>query len=212
MGLANVASVHPSHYPFVRNGPACACADSRLAHVGNNKYGMPAADVGCSECELCDHYTPLEAVDRAAEELQRDELLAEQHRRTEIHRRITFVLLFPIMAMIPVAIWAPGFVPWLMAGVLSAGLANMATASIASWRVGDLDRDEAAMQTGMGVGIVGFFLALFLGATTFAYVLLGIALAFAFGFGFVTQRWLKRSMRSMSMLVADLKREQGDQP
>jgi hypothetical protein len=202
--------VHPSHYPFVRNGPACSCTHSRLAHVGKNKYDMPAADVGCSECELCERYTPLEAIDYPAEELQRDELLTEQRRRTEIHRRITFVLLFPIMAMIPVAVWAPGLLTWLITVVVTIGLINMGTAAVASSRVGDLDPAEAAMQIGMGVGVLGFFLALFIGATTFAYVLLGLVVASTFGFGFVTQRWLKRSMRSMNALMADLRKEQDD--
>jgi hypothetical protein len=210
MGLASLSGVHPSHYPFVRNGPPCSCTDSRLAHVGENKYGMPAADVACSECELCERYTPLEAIDHAAEELQRDEILTEQRRRTEIHRRITFVLLFPIVAMIPAAVWMPRLVPWLLAVILTVGLANMATAGIASWRVGDLDRDEAATQIGMSVGVIGFFFALLIGATTLAYALLGIALAFTFGFGIVTQRWLKRSMRSANLLMADLKKEQDD--
>jgi hypothetical protein len=204
--------VHPSRYTFIVNGPDCSCTHSRLAHVGENKYGLPAADVGCSECGLCEHFTPLEAIDRVAEDAQRDELLANQARRSKIHRRVASLLLAPLVLMVPAAIWAPGLAPWLAATTIIASLANAGISSLSSWRAGDLDNSEAVLQLGMGVGIVGFFAALLVGATTLAYVLLTITLAFTFGLGFVTQRWLKRSVRSMNLLMVDLKKEQGDQP
>jgi ferredoxin len=210
MGLASLPGVHPSHYPFVRNGPPCSCTHSRLAHVGKNKYDLPAADVGCSECGLCERYTPLEAIDHAAEELQRDEILAEQARRTVIHRRITLLLLIPLGLMIPVAVWAPSKTSWVIGFTVIAGLVNMGVSAHASWRVGDLDRSELVMQLGMGWGIIAFFLTLFAGMTVLAYCVLGIVLAFTFGFGFITQRWLKRSMRSMNLLMADLKKERDE--
>lgn len=212
MGLANVADMHPSHYPFIVNGPDCSCVHRRLAHVGTNRYGMPAADQGCSECQLCERYTPLEAIDRAAEELQREEILANRARRSERHRKITAGQLVALLLAIPLVIINPDAFTWLLYAVIALGVANMETMALASWRVGDLETSELVMQLGMGVGVLGFFLAMFAGAPLIAYGLLGMVLLCGFCVGWVNQRWLKRSMRSMDALVTDLKKQQDDQP
>lgn len=210
MVLAILAGVHPSHYPYVRNGPACACTHRRASHVGTNKYGLPAEDLGCSECELCERYTPLEAVDHDAEAREHSKIIADQARRNKIHRRITSFQLLALILTIPLAVFSPGLFSWLIVIVVMVGLVNMDTAAYGEWRRGDITRLEALLQVGMSVGLLAFVVALTAGSSA-AFWLIGLVLLLGCGFARLTQRRMARSMRSLNAIMADLK-NQGYQP
>lgn len=208
MGLASLAGVHPSHYPYVRNGPACACTHRRVSHVRTDKYGLPKADLGCSECGLCERYTPLEAINRLDEERQRDQILADQARRNEIHRRLTFFQLLAMIVSVPLAFVNPELFWRLLLLIVVAGGVNISVTTYGNWRRGDMEPVEAVIHAGMSLGILWLALALALGASTVAFWLIGVVLIFGFAFGLQAHQQIRRAKRSLDAIMTDLKKHQ----
>jgi ferredoxin len=176
--------VHPRLYPFVLNGPLCACGHRRVSHVGTHpRYAVPAFDLGCSECELCESYTPVEAIDHDAEALQRDQIREAEAGRTRIHRRVTSVTLAGVVFMVPMVAWKPELFPGMIVPIAGLGVANMSVAALDRWRRGDLERVDALIEAGMSVSVLAFVFALVASAApTLTVALLGVLLAFGFAF------------------------------
>jgi ferredoxin len=204
--------VHPSHYPFVLNGPLCACGHRRLSHVGTHpRYAVPAFDLGCSGCELCESYTPMEAIDHEAESLQRDQIREAEAGRTKIHRRVTSITLAGVVFMVPMVAWKPELFPGMIVPIVGLGVGNMSVAAIDRWRRGDLERVDALIEAGLSVSVIAFVIALVLSATPMlTLAVLVVVLAFGFAFALRAGSDAKRSKGTFDAMLTDLHDRLGD--
>jgi hypothetical protein len=204
--------VHPRLYPFVLKGPLCVCGHRRVLHVGvHPRYRVLTYDLGCSECELCERYSALEAIDQEAESRRRDEILRQETHQTAIHRRITSVVLAATVFMVPMVAWKPTLFLSMIIPIVFASVANTGVAALAQWRRGDLNGFEVVVQGGLSVGIIALVIALvgdFPAPITTAS--LAIVVAFVFAFALCVQRAVKRAKHTFDAMFADLHGRLGD--
>lgn len=208
MHLASLAGVHPRLYPFVQSGPACSCTHARVTHVGTNVYGIAQPDLGCTVCELCEGYTPLEAIDDEAENREYAELTAAQARRRELHRRVMMVLFLVALVTVPIlAVFASGLaLPWLFI-LVGTNLLNMGASSWHDWRVGDLETVDLVVQCGFTVSAF-LFGATALAHLTVSWPLLIVMLGFTAAFMVLNHRRVRESTRSLERFIADMEDDQ----
>ena len=198
--------MHPSHYPWVRSGPVCACTHARVTHVGTNQYGSPQADLGCSECELCERYTPLEAIDHEAELHQYAEMVRSTVQRRERQQRFALgLVLFALVTVPVVVVFARGLaIPWLFV-LVTVGLANMDLMVLDRWRAGDDTASDVALQVGFSTAAMVFFLSLWVGLPAAENVAMGLMAAFGTLFVVRSLAQIRRAMRSVEAMTNDLR-------